>query len=253
MKLLTSTSQLFVLLFFSGLLYAQDIPENDTTPVADSERAEVVCYAAEDRWVCAPKGSEKPTEVIEKIKTEAALHADEATDLTEINPINPLDPPQGVENMTDTAPAKPVLNPMAETPEDEITEQSPQATVAAEPEQRETELSENDQVAKADQLETTSQSPDYAGDNWFERYPDHWTIQILGVANRQNLADYIQQQQLTDQDYRIVETRANDAPWWVVIYGHYPDREAADQARNQLSAKLSDGAWLRPLSSLKGE
>ena len=242
MKLLTSTSQLFVLLFFSGLLYAQDIPENDTTPVADSERAEVVCYAAEDRWVCAPKGSEKPTAAIEEAKNEANAQNDDIDELSDDDSINPLDPPQGVEVMTDAAPAQPVVNPMAQTPEDVLTEQSPQATIP--PESRPT-ISE--------QTEDIPQTPDYAGDNWFERYPDHWTIQILGVANRQNLADYIQQQQLTDDNHRIVETRANGVPWWVVIYGHYPNREAADQARNQLPAKLSDGAWLRPLSSLKGE
>ena len=242
MKLLTSTSQLFALLFFSGLLYAQDIPENDTTPVAGSERAEVVCYAAEDRWVCAPKGSEKPTAAIDEAKNEANAETDDMDELSDNDSINPLDPPQGVEVMTDTAPAQPVVNPMAETPEDVLTEQSPQATIPPESQQ-----------TISEQTEDIPQTPDYASDNWFEQYPDHWTIQIIGVANQQNLESFIKQQQLTDDNHRIVETQANGAPWWVVIYGHYPNREAADQARNQLPAKLSDGAWLRPLSSLKGE
>ncbi|MCW8869469.1 MAG: SPOR domain-containing protein, partial [Proteobacteria bacterium] len=85
------------------------------------------------------------------------------------------------------------------------------------------------------------------------RYPDHWTIQIIGVANRQNLNAFIQQQQLTDANHRIVETRVNDAPWWVVIYGHYPDRDAADEARSRLPERLATDAWLRPLSSLTGD
>ena len=241
-----------VALLFIGSAIAQKLPV-PASDVPDNERIEVVCYAAEDRWVCTPKGSEKPTATIEDIKARAASQADDTEDLSEADPINPLDPPQGVESMTDTAPAKPVINPMAETPEDVVTEQSPQATVSTEPEPSAIEWSKADQATAADQIETTTQAPDYVGDNWFERYPDHWTIQIIGVANQQNLEAFIREQQLTDQDYRIVETRANDAPWWVVIYGHYPDREAADQARNQLPAKLSDGAWLRPLSSLKGE
>jgi len=248
MKLLLTISQLFALFFFSGVLHAQDIPDNDGSPVADSERAEMVCYAAKDRWVCAPKGSEKPTAAIEGIKAETSSQADDLDELTEEDSINPLNPPAGVEAMTDTAPAKPMLNPMNETPEDVVTEQSPQATVPAEPEQPQTA-----QAITADQIETTTQAPDYVGDNWFQRYPEHWTIQIIGVANQQNLEAFIRQQQLTDQDYRIVETVASGAPWWVVVYGHYPNREAADQARMNLPDHLAMDAWLRPLSSLTGE
>lgn len=229
------------LLFLNGSIMAQGLPVPDAG-VADNERTEVVCYAAEDRWVCTPKGNEKPTATIEKIKAES--DTDEAELFTEDSPINPLNPPQGVESITDTAPQKPILNPMAETPEDVITEQSPQATIPPESQQT---------VTKTQQTEEQQPKPDYAGDNWFQRYPDHWTIQIVGVANQQNLDAFIKLQQLDDQDYRIVETQVSGAPWWVVIYGHYPNRDAADKARYNLPTDLASDAWLRPLSSLAGE
>ena len=44
---------------------AQNLP-TPATDVPDDERTQVVCYAAEDRWICAPKGSEKPTAAIEE-------------------------------------------------------------------------------------------------------------------------------------------------------------------------------------------
>ncbi|MCX7544168.1 SPOR domain-containing protein [Marinicella gelatinilytica] len=220
---------------------AQNLPVPDSD-VSDSERTEVVCYAAQDRWVCTPKGSEKPTATIEQIKAES--DGDEAESLTEDSPLNPLDPPPGVESITDTAPEQPVVNLMTETPDDVITEQSPQATNTPEPQQT---------VTKTQQTEEQQAKPDYAGDNWFQRYPNHWTIQIVGVANQQNLDAFVQQQKLNDRDYRIIETRVNGAPWWVVIYGHYPSRDDADRARNNLPENLASDAWLRPLSSLAGE
>ncbi|KAA3650166.1 MAG: hypothetical protein DWP95_01540 [Proteobacteria bacterium] len=253
MKLLLTTCHLVALLFINGLGQAQELPDIDDNPEADSERSEVVCYAAKDRWVCAPKGSKRPTATIENIKAKAATQAEDVEQLSEDDSINPLDPPTGVESMTDNAPEQPVVNPMAETPQEKVTEQPPQSNVVAEPDQPEVELPDTDQVTTADQVAASTQAPDYVGDNWFQHYPDHWTIQIIGVANQQNLEAFIRQQQLTDHDYRIVETRANDAPWWVVIYGHYPSRDDADMARNNLPKNLASDAWLRPLSSLAGE
>jgi DamX protein len=241
--------RLAVLMFIPGLSQSQDLPQQETENNSDEKRTQVVCYAAEDRWVCAPKGSEKPTEAIEQAKAQADIEQQSTPEITESvtepTPVNPMDPPAGVESLTDTAPAQPVTNPMAETPEDVLTEQSPQATVPPQQDMPD-DINESE-------VQQQSVSADYAGDNWFERYPDHWTIQIIGVANRQNLNAFIQQQQLTDANHRIVETRVNDAPWWVVIYGHYPDRDAADEARSRLPERLATDAWLRPLSSLTGD
>lgn len=245
--------RLAVLMFIPALSQSQDLPQQETENNSDEKRTQVVCYAAEDRWVCAPKGSEKPDVAINQEKqateSEQASTAESTQPQTEPMSVNPLDPPEGVESFTDTAPEQTINNPMAETPEDTLTEQSPQNTVPAEPQPPET-----GQSIMADDLPSeVAATTDYAGDNWFERYPDHWTIQIIGVANRQNLDAFIQQQQLTDANHRIVETRVNDAPWWVVIYGHYPDRNAADEARSRLPERLATDAWLRPLSSLTGD
>jgi Uncharacterized protein conserved in bacteria len=247
--------RLLGLLLIAGICQAQDLPQQDNEQNADEKRTQVVCYAADDRWICAPKGSEKPTEAIEQAKAQTDAEPNTTPDVTESvsepPPVNPLDPPEGVESLTDTAPAQPVTNPTAETPEDALTEQSPQATVP--PQQEKPTVIDEPEANEQQVAEQHNEPTDYAGDNWFERYPDHWTIQIIGVANRQNLEAFIQQKQLTDDNHRIVETRANGAPWWVVIYGHYPDRATADEARSRLPERLATGAWLRPLSSLKGD
>lgn len=250
----TPILRLMGLMLVTGICQAQDLPQQDKEN-DDEKRTQVVCYAAEDRWVCAPKGSDKPVKAIEQAKSQADGEQDTTPGMNESVsepvPVNPLDPPTGVESLTDTAPAQPVTNPTAETPEDTLAEQSPQATVP--PQQDKPAITDEPEVIEQQASEQQNEAINYAEDNWFERYPDHWTIQIIGVANRQNLETYIQQQQLTDDNHRIVETRANGAPWWVVIYGHYENREAADRARQQLPAHLSDGAWLRPLSSLTGD
>lgn len=249
--------KLLGLILIAGMAQSQELPQQDSEKNTDQKRTQVVCYAAEDRWVCVPRGSEKPDVAINQEKqateSEQASTAESTQPQTEPMSVNPLDPPEGVESFTDTAPEQTIANPMTETPEDALTEQSPQATVVTKSKQPANELTKTEQDLTADPVETTTQSPDYVGDNWFERYPDHWTIQIVGVANQQNLETFVRQQQLTAADYRIVETVASGAPWWVVIYGHYPDREAADEARMSLPDHIATDAWLRPLSSLTGE
>ena len=208
---------------------AQNNSEQDQE--GSKERTQVVCHAVADRWVCTPSGSDTSTAVNAPIQP--------ATERLPETPSHSMEPPPGVESVTDTVPETPITKPASEVSEADLT-----------PELSEPISTVQESLVTSD---STTVRPDYVGDNWFQRYPTHWTVQIVGVANQQNLDTFIKQQQLNDQDYRIVETVSKGAPWWVVIYGHYPNRDAADMARQNLPENLAIDAWLRPLSSIAGD
>ncbi|MBL4821514.1 MAG: AAA family ATPase [Gammaproteobacteria bacterium] len=83
-------------------------------------------------------------------------------------------------------------------------------------------------------------------------YPsDSFTLQLLGSRSETSVKNFI-----SDNDggasYTYFETRYREQPWFVVVYGSYPDRSAATAAIPQLPGSLSDlKPWARNISEIQ--
>jgi septal ring-binding cell division protein DamX len=56
------------------------------------------------------------------------------------------------------------------------------------------------------------------------------------------------------EDLFFFETRYQDRPWFVVVYGNYPNRSAARQAIEQLPQPLKDlQPWARSLADIQSD
>ena len=78
-----------------------------------------------------------------------------------------------------------------------------------------------------------------------------YTLQLIGVRDKTKLSPLLSQFK-TNAPVEIVETRYKNAAWYVLIYGHYPDKPTAQLA----VAELPDGLgiadpWVRTFDSLR--
>lgn len=88
-------------------------------------------------------------------------------------------------------------------------------------------------------------------DSWFlEQNPWHYTIQLLGSANRSSLNSFVNRHHLQGKA-SYFKTRRNDKDWYVLVYGVYPSEQTARQALAELPAALkSTSPWPRILGSV---
>ncbi len=97
-----------------------------------------------------------------------------------------------------------------------------------------------------------------AGPSAFERMlldapTDNFTVQLLASRSEQGVADFIASSQL-GEIHGYYETRRERRPWFVVVYGMYPDWETAMAARARLAG--AHGAlepWIRRISNVRAE
>jgi septal ring-binding cell division protein DamX len=88
---------------------------------------------------------------------------------------------------------------------------------------------------------------------WRQQNPAHYTVMLLGSHSKQAVLDFIRQQQLTGKA-GYFQTRRKDAPWYVVIFGIYPDKQAALQAAAKLPAYPgTDKPWVRSIASVHAD
>ena len=77
------------------------------------------------------------------------------------------------------------------------------------------------------------------------------TLQLLGLSTRAR-AEAFQRERAISGQSEILETRLNGKPLFLVVYGAYPSRAAAQAALNKLPNSLSDTRpWARSVSSLR--
>ena len=69
--------------------------------------------------------------------------------------------------------------------------------------------------------------------------PDSFTIQIVSASNRANIVAAARG--LTGR-YWIMETRYNNRPWYILLSGDYPTRDAAQAAARRIPQSVSQGA-----------
>lgn len=67
----------------------------------------------------------------------------------------------------------------------------------------------------------------------------HFTVQIVSSSSRSNVTNAAKG---LNGRYWVLETRYNNRPWYVLISGDYPTREAAAAAARQIPSSVSQGA-----------
>ena len=65
----------------------------------------------------------------------------------------------------------------------------------------------------------------------------NYTVQLLGAANEAKIKEFIKTNNLTDKA-RYFKTSYKDKPWYILIYGNYSTKAAANEALNALPPNL---------------
>lgn len=83
--------------------------------------------------------------------------------------------------------------------------------------------------------------------------PGHYTLQLLGTRTEASIRAFIDRHTL--QGKAVYYRTAKDGdPWYVLVYGVYPDRAAADQARVALAPDLRKARpWARDFAGIHAE
>ncbi len=88
--------------------------------------------------------------------------------------------------------------------------------------------------------------------DWLRSRSDNgYVLQLFGVRDLAAAMKFIKQRRISGKSAVFV-TRHDDAPWYAVVYGYYPDRAAARAAIGHLPAELAAAKpWARPVESLR--
>ncbi|KAF1018562.1 MAG: Cell division protein DamX [Pseudomonas sp.] len=91
-----------------------------------------------------------------------------------------------------------------------------------------------------------------AGSNWYTSQPaGHFVVQILGTSSEANAQNFVKEQ---GGEYRYFKKVLNGKPLYVITYGSFPTRAAADTAIKALPAKVQAGKpWPRTVASVQQE
>jgi DamX protein len=78
-----------------------------------------------------------------------------------------------------------------------------------------------------------------------------FSLQLLGSRSEKSVTEFIDQHKLDPEQSAFYRGIYKDAEWYVLMYGIFPSREAALQARNELPQKVRDNKpWPRSLESV---
>lgn len=84
-----------------------------------------------------------------------------------------------------------------------------------------------------------------------ERNPQHYTLQVVAGEHLNTLQKFIRRHRLDEQIAFYRSTRKGQ-PWYALIYGEYPSKQAAIDARSRLPKKLRRlKPWIRDFASIQ--
>lgn len=97
----------------------------------------------------------------------------------------------------------------------------------------------------------TAAAADAGGIAWLKsRRPERYTLQLVGARERAAVEKFVRRHRV-ERPYAIFERSLNGRPWYSLVAGDYPDRDAAIAARGGLpnSLRRSD-IWPRTFASV---
>ncbi len=80
-----------------------------------------------------------------------------------------------------------------------------------------------------------------------------YTVQVVGVSSEKTMLDFIERNKaLKQKEIAYYESTFKGKPWFQLLYGIYPDKQAARLAANQLPESIrQDGPWIRRLAAVQ--
>jgi len=89
-------------------------------------------------------------------------------------------------------------------------------------------------------------------ESWLLAQPEtSFTLQLLGSRNAKAITGYIQQHHLDPRQSAVYKGMYKGTEWYVLLYGIYPSRQAAMDARAALPAAIrNDKPWARTLKTV---
>ncbi len=251
-----------------GIVKAQ--PEVDSEPTAETE---IICYAAQKQWVCAPADQKqqahdkaiKLAEQNQSTDTESEFVGDSSVEIKTMdtnenfneqvleNPPDQLFQPDSVAQQTnDFAPrtdASELNESVAKTAmATEVIVESPQSQIATD----QVNVNETETVPALSRSPESNRSSNNFKD-WQVQHADKWSFQVVGAANRKQLAGFINLHNLQQRNHAIAKTQVNDADWWIVLVGLFNSRDEALHQRSQLPSELADQAWVRQVKTISAQ
>ena len=87
---------------------------------------------------------------------------------------------------------------------------------------------------------------------WLMQKPaKHYTLQLMGSLDEASVVSFIQAQAEQTAQLSYFESRYRGQPWYVVVYGDYPNRDAAVEAISRLPESLrKQQPWARSFLSV---
>ncbi len=243
-KIFTLLLSLFPLVFLSSAVIAKkDLPVETESLASETE---IICFAAMDKWVCAPASDQqqakaKAMRLVEEkeqqnavvIKTmpvesqwqEAVIEesvSEEHVQETQDNPVQ----------VGDTSNQVPSIQP-----------------VAAQAVANQQETVQPIATPSAASNKTSSQ----IFSEWQVSHNKQWTLQAVGTTNLPNLEDFITQNNLGKETMSIATTEVKGAPWHIVLVGLFDSRDQAlafkITAENR-GDSWAVSAWPRPVDGI---
>ena len=89
-------------------------------------------------------------------------------------------------------------------------------------------------------------------DDWLtQSAANGYTLQLFGVRERAAAQRFIVQHRIGAES-EIITSTLKGIPWYIVVYGHYPDRSAALDASRKLASRLPHTQpWARSIGSVR--
>jgi septal ring-binding cell division protein DamX len=98
---------------------------------------------------------------------------------------------------------------------------------------------------------SASAAPQTPLTDWLRsRNPGHYTLQLVGARDRASIDRFVLRHAIK-QPYAVFSRTLSGAPWYSLVVGDFPDRNAAVAARAALPAALAgSGIWPRTFGSI---
>lgn len=76
--------------------------------------------------------------------------------------------------------------------------------------------------------------------------PAHFTLQLAAMNHKDSLQQFITKHNLPQKEVYIYQTKDNNKPRYVIIFGEYESRQAAKTAREKLPGSLANmDSWIK--------
>ncbi len=217
----------------AALAKKEPLVEKDDPPA----ETEIVCFAAKEKWVCAPAGDRQQAH-------QKAMKLIDAQDDGEPDD----EPPESVQ--ITTVPEPTTWDVVEEPVNQKPVNQEPKAVSTAETQLSETETPPVEQPYAVKQAAPSSGHVSVNFREWQQHRPEAWVLQLVGTTNLPNLEQFINQHDLSQSTFAIATTEVKGAPWHIVLLGVFDTRDAALAHRNALSHELQS-AWPRPIAGIE--